>query len=222
MCCLGQNELGDHLWPIDTKNEIANLIDENVGDGLFYNLNIERDYKPRTFCYIHFAPCWLSIHTAARICENECWKGRDTSMTWRIRVDERLDPEYIHARTRLGEVLSSGEILQRNPLDQGWYLHADLNHVRRRLYALDKNDRDTSSEFRNKMNYDVGAILKEHRTTPSCVTIVVLTKAETYRAFDALLGYVSFPSLPKNNQIYEYRWNHDSPTTMREPIFLGI
>ena len=218
---MGQTEVDGEEREIDVESEMANLIDEHASDELFNYMYIKQDSKRNTYCYVYCAPCWLSIWTAARICENECWKGKDTSMTWRVRVDERMDPEYSHARTRLEEVLSSGQILKRNPGKWGWWLYVDMNHIRRRLYALDKNDRETGSEFPNEIYCDVGAILKEHRTTTTCVALVILAKVETYRSFNALPGYISFPRIPRQNEVYQYSWNNDSPAPNREPMFLG-
>lgn len=260
-CCLGRRE---DNWEADTENEIDSLIDEQIDNSPlapFYNAYLEQDRKRRTYCYVYCAPCWASIWTAAQICQSENWKDKNMAMIWRIRVDERLDPEYCHARTRLGEALSLGEILKPNNANYGWWLYSDLNHIRRRLRALDERDlemrdnirmlndhqrqfavgnaqhqpapiewdqhngggghRETGSEAsNNRTGCDVDAILKEHQRSNGCAALVLIAKAEIHHAFDSIPGYIPFARVPEKNQVYQYRWDHNSPP-MREPVFLG-
>ncbi|KAL9608340.1 MAG: hypothetical protein Q9167_006829 [Letrouitia subvulpina] len=134
---------------------------------------IHQDRKPRTDCYVYCAPCWVSIRTAAHICQDEYLEGKNRVIIPRIRVDERLDPEHRHARTRLQKVLNITETVKGHPhyaTDQdSWWCYNDLNYIRRRLHALDEISRETSSEAsKNRTGCDVGAILKEHQRTTSC------------------------------------------------------
>ena len=188
---------------------MASLIDESLNDSLFNDFSLEQNHKRNTYCYVYCAPCWLSVWTAYRICKNECWERKSTSMTWRIRIDDRLDIGYSYAHPDLRCFLSMGN------LDQCMLDAMDLNHIRRRLYALDRGEAVLS---------DLGGfstILKEHKRDTNCAALVLLTTVDTYRLFDSLPGYVIFPRRPEEREVYQYRWNQDTQPTLREPVFLG-
>ena len=220
-CCLERDEKQGNKWKFDTDNEIAELIDENLDDSLFYELFTGRKHKGKTYCYVYCAPCMASIWLAAHICRNECWKGRNTNMIWRIRPDERLDPENCDARTRIKDIISAFEFCRRHPGDYGWWQYLDQNHIRRRMHASSKNVRGTDHKDLNETNRGVGGILKEQRSAPNCAALVFIASTATHHAFSSLPGFHSFSEVPKANQIYEYRWDQNPSTMMREPIFLG-
>lgn len=88
---------------------------------------------------------------------------------------------------------------------------------------MDENDGETRSKVSKEGDSDVGAISKEHKTITSCATLVLIANAEAHRAFNSLPGYISFPKVPTESRVYQYRWKQDSPgiSIMREPFFLG-
>jgi len=136
------------------------------------------------YCYVYCAPCWLSILTAARIYHDECWDGRKTLMTWRIRPDERLDPEYRLVRAKLQNLLEVTETSRRNFAKVRWWTYTDSNHIRRRLYALVHNNTETGANLADETYCNPGGILKEHLETPNGAAIVFVTRALTSLARD--------------------------------------
>ena len=209
------------MWEVDTENEIAELVDENVDESLFCNILAEQEHKRKTYCYVYCPPCMASMWLATQICRNECWKGKNITMKWCIRPDERLDPGNCDAHANLEEIINAGEICERHPGGYGWWLYLDRNHIRRRLYALNKNDKGTDCEVLNGTNHGIGAILKEQGRALSCAASVFIASTETHHAFSSLPGFVSFSKIPEAHQVYQYRWDYNSPTVAREPIFLG-
>ncbi len=220
-CCL-TSEPADGWLKIDRRDEIAILLDENNNEYLF-NDDTEVGIRKLVYFDIYCAPCWISVWTAVRICRANLWDDRSLSQQWRIRLDEGLDTNSDFARPKLQIFFKRVQDLRRRP---GWPVYIDLNHIRRRLRALnDANHVNTTTglETTDAARRNVGDILKEHSShshAGNCAAVVFITTPEVSKSFNALQQYKPFEETPLNNEVYHFIWDQGLHT-MRKPVYLG-
>lgn len=216
------SELADGWLNIDRRDEIATLLDQNSNEYLF-NDDTELGSRKSVYFYIYCAPCWISVWTAVRICRAKLWENRNTSQEWRIRLDEGLDTNSDFGRSKLQFFLDRIQDLIRRP---GWPVHIDMNHIRRRLRALNDANHVSSTTglgAADAAHRNVGDILQEHSShsyAGNCAAVIFIITSEVSKSFNALRDYKPFEETPLKNQIYHFIWDRGAHT-LRKPVYLG-
>lgn len=104
-----------------------------------------------------------------------------------------------------------------------WPAYIDLNHIRRRLRALNDAKHANTTTGLETVRRNVGEILKEHSShsnAGNCAALVFIATPEVSKSFNALRHYKPFEEAPLENEIYHFIWDQGN-YKMRKPVYLG-